>query len=139
MHKLIFFAVCACLIVAIAVAASAAGRDEAMHRAYYEEYQAANALFADKQFEEPYKTYERLSAIYDDSYILQLKMMVCAMNMGMWEEAVEHGRRTLELYPQFAKDEDFMDGLSHSLKQLGDKDEADRLEEYYYGFARKQK
>ena len=61
------------------------------------------------------------------------------MNMSNWEDAVIHGQKTLELYPLFARDEDFMDGLSHSLKQLGDKETADNLEEYFYGFAMQQK
>lgn len=134
-HRNIFLLFCICLAAALIAASALADADEARHKAYYEEYEAANKLFEDEQFKEPYETYRRLSEIYPDAYILQLKMVVCAMNMGMWEEAREHARRTIALYPLLAKDEEFINGLAYILKALGETDASLAAERYLYDFA----
>ena len=133
-HKNIFLIACLFLAAALITAAVLADRDRALHQSYYEQYTAADEMFKDRQFAEPYEIYKRLAAVYDDSYALELKMAVCAMNLGMWAEAAEHSRRSLEMYPQLVKDGDFMDSLSYTLKQLGDDEAAARIEDYYYNF-----
>ena len=134
-HKNIFLLVCMCLAVLLIIAVVSAGRDEAMHRDLYRQYEAANRLFEERQFGEPYAIYKRLSELYSDSYILELKMAVCAMNMEMWDEAVGHSRRTIELYPMLSKDMDFMEAFIYCLKELGEHEAANSVEEYFYGFA----
>ena len=133
-HRNIFLLACLCLTVMLIVAAVLAGRDEAAHKSYYEQYKAADELFESGQFEAPYEVYKRLSGIYDDSYILELKMMVCAMQMGLWEEAAEHTRRTIKLYPLLASDVDFMHSLSYILRQLGETGAAQEVEDYFHQF-----
>jgi tetratricopeptide (TPR) repeat protein len=134
-HRNVFLIICLCLTAALVAANVLADRDEAAHKSYYGEYEAANALFESGQFEEPYEAYKRLSLIYPEAYILELKMVVCSMNMGMWAEAAEHSRRTLERYPLLAKDEDFMKGLIYILKALDRTDASLALESYLYDFA----
>jgi len=134
-HRYIFIIACLCFAVALLAANSLAERDRARHAANYERYEAANKLFEDMIFDEAYVIYKELAPLYSDSYILELKMAVCAMHMEMWAEAVEHSRRTLALRPLFAKDEDFMHGISYSLREIGETEAADRIDEYYYGFA----
>ena len=134
-HKYIFLAACFCIVAALLAASAMADRDSARHRANYERYEAANALFTDKRFEESYKVYKELASIYSDSYVLELKMSICAMNLEMWEEAVTHSRRTLELYPLLAKDGDYMDSLAYSLRELGENKTADQIEDYFFNFA----
>ena len=131
-HKNIFLLACLCLAIVLIIAAVGASRDEEMHRSYYEQYEAANRLFENRQFEEPYAVYGRLAKVYTTSYILELKMAVCAMNMDMWAEAVEHSRRTIELYPLLVKDMDLMDALAHGLNELGEHDAADMIEDFMY-------
>jgi len=53
-HKNIFLLVCMCLAVLLIIAVVSAGRDEAMHRDLYRQYEAANRLFEERQFGEPY-------------------------------------------------------------------------------------
>jgi tetratricopeptide (TPR) repeat protein len=134
-HRAIFLLACLCLSASLFAAALLADRDEALHKSYYDTYAAANALFEEGRFEEPYEVYKWLATIYDDSYILELKMMVCAMNMGMWAEAVDHSRRTLEMYPLLAGDEEFMDGLSYTLRALGETAAAAELDDYFRNVA----
>ena len=135
-YKNIFLLACLCLAVLIAVAVITARGDKAMHISYNEQYETANAYFEKRRFEEPYEIYKELSDVYKTSYILELKMAVCAMNMDMWAEAVAHSRRVIELYPLFARDEDFMDALSYCLKELGETGAAERIDDYYYNFSR---
>ena len=137
-HKNIFLISCLILAAGLITAAVLADRDRAAHLSYYEIYTAADEQFKEKNFTEPYETYKWLATIYTDAYVLELKMAVCAMNMGLWDEAVEHSRRTIELYPLLAKDGDFMDSFAYSLRQLGDDEAAERVEDYYYNFAMKQ-
>ena len=134
-HKNIFLISCLIIAAALIAAAALADRDRVMHISYYERYTAADELFKERNFAEPYEVYKWLATIYKDAYVLELKMAVCAMNMGLWEEAVEHSRRSIELYPLLAKDGDFMDSLSYSLRQLGEDEAAERIEDYYYNFA----
>jgi tetratricopeptide (TPR) repeat protein len=134
-HKNIFLLVCLCLAVALIAAVSLAGGDEAAHKSYYERYEEANALFEKGEFEEPYGIYKWLASIYPDAYILELKMVVCSMNLGMWPEAAEHSRRTIELYPLLAKDEEFMKGLTYILKAAGRTEASLAVEDYLYDFA----
>jgi len=134
-HKNIFLLTILLFAAALIVAAALAGSDEEKHRTYYDRYQAADELFKTGQFDEPYNVYMELSAVYPDAYVLELKMAVCAMNMGMWPEAIEHSRRSMELYPLLTKDEDFMSSLSYSLQQLGEPEAAERIRDYYYNFA----
>ena len=133
-HKNIFYIVCLLFVVAIIAAASLAQSDRAMHLSNYERYTTADEQFKDREFATSYEEYKRLSAIYKEAYVLELKMAVCAMNLGLWGEAVEHSRRSLELYPLLAKDQDFMDSLSYSLSQLGDDGAAALIDDYYYNF-----
>ena len=137
-HKNIFLLSLLCLAVLLIVAIAYANSDEEMHRGLYRQYEAANKHFEDRNFEDSYAVYKRLSETYSDAYILELKMAVCAMNMGMWGEAVEHSRRTIELYPLLSKDKDFMEAFIHSLKELGEGGVAGQVEDYYYGFAMEQ-
>jgi len=123
----------------IIAAVSQAGRDEAMHLSYYRQYEEANARLEDRDFESAYETFKNLAPIYKNSYILHLKMAVCAMNLGLWEDAVGHSRRTLELRPALAKDEDFMHGLAYSFGEIGDTEAKDWIFDYYYNFAAMQK
>jgi len=132
-HKGIFLAAAACLAVAVFIAASLADADRKTHISYYEVYEEANALFEDGNFAESYETFKNLALVYDDSYILELKMAVCAMNLGMWAEAVEHSRRTLVLRPLLARDEDFIKGITYSLEQIGETETAGRIDSYFYG------
>jgi len=134
-HKNIFLAACLCLAVALIAAAALADGDRVMHKSLYEKYQAADEMFKNQQFEEPYEIYRMLAGIYKGAYILELKMAVCAMNLDMWPEAVEHSRRALELYPRLAKDEEFMDSLSYNLEQIGELEKATQIHDYYYDFA----
>jgi len=131
-NKNVFLIVCLCLVVALIIAVVGANGDEAMHRQNYERYEAANKLFEDRQFQESYAAYRQLAATYRDSYILELKMAVCAMNMEMWVAAVEHTRRVIELYPMLSKDMDLMDALAHSLNELGQHEAADKIEDFMY-------
>ena len=133
-HKNIFLLFIMLFSIALIIASVLANNDKEMHRAYYERYQAADELFKNGQFEEPYNVYKELSSAYPTAYVLELKMAICAMNTGMWPEAVEHSRRSMELYPLLLKDEDFMDSLSYSLKQLGENEAAARIKDYYYDF-----
>ena len=131
----IFLLSIAIFAIALLIAASMAKSDERLHRSYYMRYQAADEILKTGQFEESYNVYKELSSIYPDAYVLELKMAVCAMNLGMWSEAIEHSRRTMELYPLLVKDSDFMDSLAYSLQKLGENDAASQIEEYYYNFA----
>ena len=134
-HKNIFLITVLLLAAALILSIALANGDEETHRSHYMRYQAADELFQNRQFDEPYKVYTELSAIYSDAYVLELKMAVCAMNMGMWQEAIGHSRRTMELYPLLIKDEEFMDSISYSLQQIGEYEAAARIEDYYYNFA----
>ena len=134
-HKWIFLLACLCLGVALIVAAVAVERDNAMHIAYYEEYEVANALFGNRLFEESYDIFLMLADVYPDSYTLELKMAVCAMNMDMWPEAVAHSLRTLELYPLLARDSDLMEAISHSLREIGEDATADWFDDYAAGIS----
>jgi len=137
-HKYIFLVACLCFAVILAAAFALADGDRAMHMAYYVQYQDANAQFDEQYFEESYEVYRRLAAVYEDSYVLHLKMAVCAMNLEMWEEAVEHSRRTIELYPMLAKDEPLMEALAYSLEKMGDPEAAAMINDYFYGVTRGQ-
>jgi tetratricopeptide (TPR) repeat protein len=134
-HENIFLISCLILAAALIATASLARRDEALHISNYGLYEEANAKFEENDFGGSYDIYDRLANIYPGSYILELKMAVCAINMDMWAEAVEHSRKSLELRPLLAKDEDFMHGLSYCLKKIGEEEAASRVEEYFYGFA----
>jgi len=137
-NKNIFLLVCLCLAVLTAVAVITVRDDREAHKSYYEQYEEANSLFEIRRFDEPYEVYKRLSSVYKNSYILELKMAVCAMNLDMWPEAVGHSRRVIELYPLFAKDEDFMDALVYCLKEMGETETASRIIDYQYNFTRTQ-
>jgi len=130
-HKTIFIFALLCLVIGVTIALSVAGQDAEEHRSYYEWYEDANWLFENTQYAEAYEIYTQLAAVYEDSYALQLKMTVCALQMEMWAEAVEHTRRTIELYPRLARDEDIMDALSYSLRELGEDEAAEMIWDYY--------
>ena len=130
-HRNIFLLSCLCLTAILIIAAATADRGEKLHKSLYEQYEAANQLFEERKFQESYEVFNRLSDVYENSYVLELKMAVCAMNMDMWREAVAHSRRVLELYPLLAKDKDFMEALSYSLTELDELDAAARIDGYY--------
>lgn len=134
-HGNIFLIACLCFTILLIIAAVTANGDMAAHKLYYERYEAANILFDDGNYSESYGEFKFLASIYDSAYVLELKMAVCAIHMGMWAEAVEHSRRSIELYPLLVKQTDFMDVLSYCLVQLGEDEAAERIEEYYYNMA----
>ena len=131
-NRNIFLLVFLCLTVMMIIAVTLADRDMALHKSYYERYEAANILFKeDMNFDETYDVFKELAEIYKDSYVLELKMAVCAIRMGMWAEAVEHSRLALKMYPLLAGDYDFMDAFSYSLKELGETEAAARIMDHY--------
>ncbi|MDR3120643.1 MAG: hypothetical protein LBU58_04835 [Clostridiales bacterium] len=131
-QKNLFLLICLCFIVALLVAVGVSQQDQERHKTFYAEYEEANELFKSRSFEEAYAIYERLLPVYPDAYVLELKMTVCAMNLDRMEEAVGHARRTLELYPLLARDEDFISALTYSLEQLGDAEGSQRIWDYYF-------
>ena len=138
-HRGIFLIACACLVAGLFIAVSAADRDRAEQLAYYSQYEAADELFGNDEYKDAYEAFDKLAAVYDSAYILELKMSVCALYLGMWPEAVEHSRKSLEMYPRLALDEDFMNSLSYSLRKMGDDAAAAEIDDYYNNFAKYQK
>ena len=134
-YKIIFLLTCLLLVAGLIAAGALSDRDRAMHLSYYERYTAADEQFKEMDFAEPYEVYKELANVYKNAYVLELKMAVCAMNLGLWDEAVEHSRRSIELYPLLVQDEDFIDSLSYSLRQLGEDEEAERILDYFYNIA----
>ncbi|MCL2060563.1 MAG: hypothetical protein FWH01_16185 [Oscillospiraceae bacterium] len=133
-NKHIFLITVLLLAAALVTAAALADRDTAMHKSHYARYQQADEMFRERQFEQPYEIYKSLSEVYKDTYVLELKMAVCAMNLDMWEEALEHSRRSVEMYPLLVKDEDFIDSVAYTLEKMGEDEAAAGIRDYYYNF-----
>jgi hypothetical protein len=82
--------------------------------------------------------FKQLTDVYPNSYILEVKMSICAINMGLYRESIEHSIRALELNQRLAQEESVMDVLAYAYEMLGDTESSKRISEYYFGFAANQ-
>ena len=132
--KYIFIAIAVCLLVLTAVSVFMAVRDNKMHEEYLELYQEANRVFEEQEYLHAEQYYRELLQIYPDSYILELKLSICALQLENRTGALRHAKRALELHPLLATDPEFMNILVYCYEYFGDDVNLKLIEDYQSGY-----
>ena len=132
--KYIFIAIAVCLLVLTAVSVFMAVRDNKRHEEYLELYQEANRVFEEQEYLYAEQYYRELLQIYPDSYILELKLSICALQLENRTGALRHAKRALELHPLLATDPEFMNILVYCYEYFGDDVNLKLIENYQSGY-----
>ena len=125
-----YFAAFIALALAVAVAATMHSNEVSKHRALYDDYTYANALLEGHDFQGASQIYMRLAKEYPTSYILEMKLCVCALNLEDYETALFHGERAVGMDPLLLLDVNIRDALAMCYESQGDSESANMLRAY---------
>ena len=113
----IFIAV---MIILIFVAASLGNQERQFHKERYAMYSAADDLIDEDRLEEALEILIELIPTYPRSFILEYKAALCEYHLDNYVSALEHGLKTMELYPYIVEDARFLEFLEDCFRNVGD-------------------
>ena len=134
--KFIFLLITVCLLISTVCSFVLADRQNKVHGEYYALYQETEELFNKEDYRNAQKGYELLVAVYPESYILELKLAICALHQEDIEVALSRATRALKLNPLLAADGEFISVLSYCYDYLEDTENLKIIQNYDAGQVR---
>ena len=114
-------------------AVSVSYQEERTLRAYYAEYEKANAFYDEDDYQSAAQIYRTLTEVFPKSYILEYKLAVCIANLDDFPETIRHAKRALALNPMLIEDSSFMDFLIYCFDVVGDQEAIEQIRNHESG------